>query len=352
MKRIGTITGVLLVFILICACQKLSIPKLEEIPFLDEIIKPESKYHNERMSALSTDILLAIDTLDAAREGTLDSFPYARIDSNSSVNVEDTKSPGPFSVRKIGIVKYEVSYDDTKHLITVTETRDNLGRLDLRNNRLVYKVRQPNNREAQAIVQHIKKSLKYTAGMRKEVKESNQKAIKEFQKRHGLTPDGIIGTKSANMYSRKAKVLDVKELCSSIIYPTEPRSTLFILSYETVARAPDQFNRGYASLDAVKQHALSADEFKKLALPGSRFVLFLYFLDRLSPDKAVRMCLSKSENRKTKSLSPMKYALPGVWPVITEILSIDDAMGETSLYVNVYIKKLIMDDCIASHRIM
>jgi len=188
--------------------------------------------------------------------------------------------------------------------------------------------------------------------MRKEVKEANQRAIKEFQKRHGLIPDGIIGTKSAKMYSRKAKVLDVKELSSSIIYPTKPRSTFFILSYETVAGAPDQFNQGYASLDAVKQHALSADEFKKLAAPGSRFVLFLYFLDRVSPDKAVQMCLSKSENRKTKSLSPAKYALPGVWPVITEILSIDDAMGEASLYVNVYIKKLIIDDCIASHRIM
>jgi hypothetical protein len=304
------------------------------------------------MSAVSTDILLAIDTLDAAREGTLDSFPYARIDSESSVTVEDTKSPGPFSVRKIGIVNYEVSYDDTKHLTTVTETRDNLGRLDLRSNRLVYKVREPDNQEAQAIVRHIKKSLKYTAGMRKEVKEANQRAIKEFQKRHGLKPDGIIGSRSAKMYSREAKVLDVKELRSSIIYPDEPRSTLFILSYEKVAGAPDQFNQGYASLDAVKQHALSADEFKKLAVPGSRFVLFLYFFDRVSPDKAVRMCLSKSENRKTKSLSPVKYALPGVWPVITEILSIDAAMGEASLYVNVYIKKLIMDNRIASHRIM
>jgi hypothetical protein len=352
MKRIRTITGVLLVFILICACQKISIPKLDQLPFIDKFTKSEPKYHQERMTVLSTDILLAIDTLDAAREGTLDSFPFARIASDSTVTVADTEPSGTCSMRNMGIVKYEENSDATQTLVTVTETRDNLGRMDLRSNRLVYAVREPDNREAQAIARHIKKTLKYTKGMRKEVKEANQRAIKEFQKKHGLKPDGIIGNRSAKMYSREAKVLDVKELSSSVIYPVEPRSTLFILSYDTVASAPGQFNQGYASLDAVKEHALSPDEFKKLAVPESRFVLFLYFLDRVSPDKAVRMCLSESEKRWTKCLTPKKYALPGTWPVITEILSIDEAMETTRLYINVFIKKKYIYGCIASHRIM
>lgn len=352
MKRIGTIAGVLLVFILICACQRLSLPKMGELHLFEGLTKSEPEYQNRRMSSLSPDILLAIDTLDAAREGTLDSFPYARISPDSKVTVDDTKAHGEFCVGKMGIVKYDEKSDALQDLTIVTEAQDNLGRIDLRTNRLVYTVQQPNDREAKVIAQHIKKTLTYTKGASKEVQEATKRAIKEFQEKHGLKADGIIGNKTAEMYSQDAKVLDVKELNSLIIYPTEPRSTFFIIPYDTVASAPDQFNKGYASLNAVKQHALSAEKFEKLAVPGSKFIMFLYFRDRVSPGKPIRMCLADSENRWTKSLSPIKYAQPKVWSVITEILSIDDKMEATRLYVNVFVKGKYMYRCIASHRIM
>lgn len=352
MKRIGTIAGVLLVFILMCACQKLGLPKMGELHLFDGLTKSEPKYENKRMSSLNPEILLAIDTLDAAREGTLDSFPYARISPDSKVTVDDTKSPGAFYVNKIGIVKYDKKSDASQDLTIVTEAQDNLGRIDLRTNRLVYTTRQPNDREAKVIAQHIKKTLKNTKAADKEIHETTKSTIKEFQENHGLKADGIIGNKTAAVYSQEAKVLDVKELNSLIIYPTEPRSTIFVLSYDTVTRSPDQFNQGYASLNAVKKHALSAEKFKELAVPGNKFVLFLYFTDRVDPGKAVRMCLAESESRWTKSLTPIKYAMPGTWPVITEILSIDDTVESTRLYINVFIKGKYMYDCIASHRIM
>lgn len=311
----------------------------------------EPTYQRIDPASLKPASRLAISAFEMEKAGLLEVFPYVRINPKGR-NRNNTTDYSSFIQRNVVVLHFEETPDGSYCQDMLCESMDSQGRIDLSKNRIVFKVRQPDTQEAIMLAQSLVVASKAVKTSDAEVRRNFKTAVSEYQKANGLAPDGSLGTNTVKSLSQTISILDVRELTSQIYYPAEPKSVLYVLPYDLVTSAPERFNKGYASLDAVKQHALSTEDFKKEAVPDGKFVLFLYFLDRVNPDKAIRMCISASENRWTKGLSPMKYALPGVWPVITEILSIDEALEPSRLYINVFTKGKYMYNCIASHRIM
>jgi len=191
-------------------------------------------------------------------------------------------------------------------------------------------------------------SLKGLNRKNKKAREEIKKVIAEYQRASGLSADGIPGRKTAESLAREIPILDISEISSTVLYPQKPMAELYVIPYETVEKNVSKFNKGFDSLDAVKKHALTAEQFGALAEPQQRFVLFVYFFDRVDPELPVRIALAPNEMRwSDKHITPIRYASRGVWPVMIETMCIDKSFGSARLYANLFMKF----NCIGSFRI-
>jgi hypothetical protein len=232
----------------------------------------------------------------------------------------------------------------------LSESVDQFGRIDVSHERIVYSQREPTESEAAAIgksMLYASKSAQYLdSASRMRFKQS----VKEFQLAHSLSADGAMGMTTARTMAREVSMLDVREMTSSIVLPETPRTLLYAVPYEVVTRNPATFNKGFASRDAVKTHALTPEKFREIDRPGQKFTVFLYFLDRIDPEKDVRIGLASSEHRWSDVITPSAYP-PGDWPILIESFQIDESMGGSPLYVNVFQKAKFAYTCIGSHRL-
>jgi hypothetical protein len=308
-------------------------------------------YQRVDPSSLKPASRLAISAFEMEKGGLLEGFPAVRVDPLGK-NLSNTMDYSAFRQRNVIVLRFQENPDGSYCQDMLCESTDTLGRIDVRRNYIAFTVRQPDAKESIELTQSLLDASRALKASDAHVQQDFGTAVRDYQSVNGLVPDGVFGPATATSVSQTLSILDIGELTSEIHYPSEPKSMLYVLPYDTIAAAPDRFNQGYASLDAIKQEALSNAEFKQQALPSRQFVLFLYFLDRVSPGKAISMCLATSERQWTHCRSPAKYAQPGAWPVLTEILSIDEALDQKRLYVNVFLRGKFMDDCIASHQIM
>jgi hypothetical protein len=110
-----------------------------------------------------------------------------------------------------------------------------------------------------------------------------------------------------------------------------------VLPFETVTQDPNAFNFGFESLAAVEKHAIPLDKFMEIAKPKQKFVLFVFFFDRVDPRNALQIGFSDTAKRRTEPLGQKRYAESGEWPVFVEVFSIDENLtSDSSLYVNLF----------------
>jgi hypothetical protein len=83
-------------------------------------------------------------------------------------------------------------------------------------------------------------------------------------------------------------------------------------------------------------NTLSSEAFNKLAVPGKQFVLFVYFFDRVHPNKSIRISLSSRKKGKDTSGS-IYHAEEGKWPAVVETFRIDKKLGASEIYANLFI---------------
>jgi len=174
-----------------------------------------------------------------------------------------------------------------------------------------------------------------------EFQNAFKEAVIEYQKTKGLIIDGILGLETAGSLSQEMMILDVQELTSHVFYPPVSRHAFFFLDYETVEKEPDRFYKGFESLEEVMNHALTIDDVKRLTQgeTSKRFVLFVYFLDRLNPNWPINVCLASRPKRKTEFMNPTSYAVPERWPVLVETICIEKHSRFPRLYANLFINK-------------
>lgn len=347
MKKILLYATIILCALALFACKGIDIKKVNPLNLLKGQEEPQDRKAAAMMD-LDPTLNQAVAAVFAAQMGMLKSLPYAKVDSPSAVTIEnkliDTKSLAPGFVM---IKDYVENGDGTMTLRLLTGYFDRYGRRLMNASYLVFRSSKPDRKEAAAIKKWI---VKNEGGMFKKDKEY-KKMLTGFQRQQGLTPDGVFGDVSARALTQDLSMIHIKQLESITYYPEKPSSCIYIVPYETVSKNPKKYGGGINSIREVANQSLSLDKIKAAATPGKKFVLFVFFLDRIDPSQPIRLSLSESEQRWGDKLSSVYYAQPGSWPVITETFCIDDTLADSRLFANIFLKGKYVYTCVAGHRI-
>ena len=348
MKRISTyILCALIGTVLLATCQTMPDFKGGVTALKDRFGGAKHQaYHKIDPADLSPVNKLAISAFEMEKLNILESFPYAKIGSEGR-KLGNTTDYTEFTLRNVMIIGFSEQPDGMYAQHMLSESVDRLGRMDLSDERIVYRLREPNEQEVSALAQSMLEASAALDKMDETSRSHFKKALVEYQNLNGLSPDGILGRQTAESLSAKAPFLEVKEMTSQMVYPEIPRNALYVVPYEVVEQNPGMFNRGFQSLDAVKRHAMTPEQFNKLDRTKQRFVVFVYFLDRVDPTLPVRLGLAGTQRQWSERMSPKLYAAPGEWPVIIHTFCIDESLESSRLYANLFIKY----KCIGSHQI-
>jgi len=346
-KKIVSTILVVICGVIIGACQSLPDITGNIMDMKDKLLGPERTYQSVDPKSLPPVSRLAIAAFEMEKQGLLDSFPFARIDPKNR-KIHNKTDYTKFTGRNIAIVDFQQDQTGSYIQTMISESVDASGRIDISENRLVFSVRQPSEEEVVEMTKTILDNLKGLKPKNKKARVEIKKIIAEYQRASGLTADGIPGRKTAESLAREIPILDISEISSTVLYPQKPMAELYVIPYETIEKNVSQFNKGFDSLDAVKKHALTPEKFGALAEPQQRFVLFVYFFDRVNPELPVRIALVPNEMRwSDEHTTPIRYASRGVWPVMIETMCIDKSFGSERLYANLFMKYT----CIGSFRI-
>jgi len=287
---------------------------------------------------MTPESFLALLVFDLAKTDVLESIPGVRVNPQGK-NLTNMTDYDVFKQQNITILDLDEGSDDTYSQTMVVESVDDYGRIDLSRNHVVFRLRDADEDEVEASTQSFISHAKAMKAADEASRKDFEAAVIEYQQSTGLTPDGIVGEKTAVSLTEDMWVLDVQELTSHVLYPEQPRHTFYVLDCETVEKAPDKFYGGFESLEHVMEHALTPETFKELAQPDKQFILFIYFFDRVDPNSALNIGLSGIAKRKTKLMSPTYYPDPEKWPVLVETISIDRRLGSGRLYANLFLDK-------------
>jgi hypothetical protein len=346
-KKIVSILLVLICGVIIGACQSMPDITGNIMGMKDKLLGPKRTYQSVDPESLPPVSKLAIAAFEMEKQGLLDSFPFARIDPKNK-KIYNKTDYTKFTGRNIAIVDFQQDAAGSYIQTMISESVDSSGRIDISENRLVFSVRNPSEEEVAEMTETILDSLKGLKPKNKKARVEIKKAIAEYQRASGLAADGIPGRKTSESLAREIPILDISEISSTVLYPQKPMAELYVIPYETVEKNVSKFNKGFDSIGAVKKHALTPEKFGALAKPHQRFVLFVYFIDRVNPELPVRIALAPNEKRwSNKYITPVRYASRDVWPVMIETMCIDKSFGSERLYANLFMKYT----CIGSFRI-
>jgi len=345
-KLISAILVVICGFI-IGSCQSLTGVTDNIMGMKDKLLGPKRTYQSINPESLPPVSKLAVAAFEMEKQGLLDAFPFARIDSKNK-KINNKTDYTQFTGRNLAIVEFQQNQDGSFAQTMICESVDSFGRIDVSENRLVFSVRTPTEDEVAEMTDTILETLKGLKPKNEKAGEEIRKVIAEYQQASGLTADGVPGSKTAESLAREMPILDISEISSTVLYPQKPMTELHVIPYETVDKTVSMFNKGFDSLDAVRHHALPPEKFGALAKPQQRFVIFVYFFDRVNPELPVRITLAPNEQRwSSEFITPIRYAGRDVWPVMIETMCIDESFGSERVFANVFMKY----NCIGSFRI-
>lgn len=322
----------LMIAILMVGCQTIT-----------NFVKPVSEKTTSSFTPIDPQTLdssarLALTTIDLARLGMLESFPYVRKGPDSRFHLNNRTDYNQFRPENLLILENKTEDDGLRTLAILGRSVDATGRFDLSYDHILYTPVIPNTAEKKAIAKSLSEGRRLTKASKNKKTKANFKAsAAEYQKASGLTPDGIVGKKTIATMVNDVRILDVEKLSTEIVYPPQPLNEIYILPQETVDADPDQFTNGFESLPAVQAKAIALEDFKNIVRKQKNFVFFTYFYDRVDPGSAIQIGFSKYEKGRSQSKSPELYNTPENWPVVVWPIDIQRIDSFGNLYVNVYI---------------
>lgn len=321
-----------------CACTSTSMPDIKGSikDFKSSIVGDKGPtFEKVDPANLKPAAMLGLVAFDAAKLGRLQAIPYVKINPEG-LGLDNKTDCKTYRQRNIVISEFNEAPDGFYSQTMVVESIDKFGRIDLSHNHIAFKIRPPDLEEAASLQKSIIKAARKMKGTDKALHEKFKTGVLSYQQSRGLTPDGTMGEITAALLAQEFPILDVQKLSSKIIYPQQPRHGFYILPFEAVASDPQAFNQGFKSLAAVEKHAVSLENFKEMAKPQEKFVLFVYFFDRVDPASAIQVGFSTVEKRPTQPMGPKRYAVPETWPVLIEPFSIEKELPADRLYVNLF----------------
>ncbi|MCD4741145.1 MAG: peptidoglycan-binding protein [Desulfobacteraceae bacterium] len=348
MRNKGIYFLLLLLVVMLCACRTLSTSSTNK---KQSSVEP-TKLHFADPATMDPAAKLALATIDAPKLGLLKTFPLVRINPQTKINLENKTDYFKFNQRNIVIVEETKNQEGLSTLGMVCESVDDFGRIDLSANRIIFKPTKPDKKEVDVIKKSLFHGSKFSKQIKnKELKKYLRKKTIEYQRAKGLTPDGIAGKNTIKSLVQELSMIEVQKLTTQVIYPIRPRLSVHIVPSKAFNANQNKFNKGFKSIDKVKKHALSMKEFKSLAKPGEKFVVFIFFLDRVNPTYALKWNLTSTRKGSSKPMSSIFYAEPETWPVIVQTFNIDEKAKFSKLYINLFKTQKLLSICIASYEI-
>jgi len=309
----------------------------EEPPFVP--IDPQSLDEHAR---------LALTAIDVAVLGQLDAFPYVRLGPDSRIQINNGTDYAQFQKDDWLILEDRKESDGLRTLSVLDRAVDTTGKIDLSYNTIVYTPVVPNTEEKTAVSDYIAKGYQ---SVRVSKNDTERAALKKsavaFQKSRGLAPDGIVGKKTIAAMTKDMRILDVETLTTDIFYPENPRHEIYIMLRDIADADPDRFSNSFENLSAVRENAIALEAFKNEVRKQKKFVVYLFFYDRVDPGSSIQIGFSKYEKGRSRSKSAKLYNTPGNWPVIVWPFNIKRIDSFGNLYVNVYID----DKAVAGYRL-
>ena len=344
MKRIITTILFLLFVAVLGACQGML--NLEDLKSKVNNITNKPTYEPINPKNLNPTSQMAIALFDMEKEGVSSSIPFVKVRPDGRM-LENNTNYEEFKQRNIIIIDFKEGQDGVYSQRTISESVDDIGRVDLSDNDIVFKVNDPGEKEAKRIQEAVSEGSRILKKMPPKLRKDFNKALVEYQRAMGLVPDGIMGKKTYEVIARSIPVFEIREITSRIFYPPEPRNSLYVVPVEVVDRNPGKFCRGFDSIQEVKRNAVTVEGFAELDKPGQKFVLFVYFFDRITPGDAIKIALSPSARQWSRYMTPKMYADPKAWPVLMETFTLDEGLGGSRLYASVFKDTT----CIGSYRL-
>jgi len=336
------VSGLVLVLVMGCSGQGLDLSSAGEMFQMNKpvVVEPSD------FETLPPELVQAFVAAEAAKTRSLKSLPYALVDANSKLEVDEIPKRTMF--RPVSLLLTD--YKQGSHLSYLSEAADRYGRIDRRMGSIDYELIEPNAGRAQAIKSWLMQQGK--AVPEKEQADS-QRNLSEFQQEQGLNPNGQLDSRTATALGKNLSVLKVKKLQNQIFYPETPNHMSFVLPYEVFKKNKNKLSLDFKSLEAVSALGLTPEQFKDRVKPGQEYVVFVFFFDRVDPEVGISLGFTVEDAHfSVTGASESRYAKQGTWPVIAERFVIDDNLAE-SLYMHVFMKKGLFDfHCAGAHKFL
>jgi len=297
---------------------------------------------------------IAVELTEMVKTGGLVPAPFVSLDS-SKVDLKNIAGYDKFFMQNIVILDANYSSNGTFSQQMLIESRDRTGRIELRDDRIAFKLKSTSPDEVALISKGFRKiSSEILSGQLSTTgKAALAEAVSKYQQENGLKVDGIYGKNTADFMAKKSVMINIEEITSDIVYLPEPRHATYIVPFSIVDKNPDKFYKGFDSLEMVKQAAIGLKDFRGLAKKGAQFTVFVYFFDHVDPYTPLSLRISKSRLKATGSAGQRWYADPVEWPVLVETFTLekDPKSVSSNLYLNVCLENTESNRCISSRQI-
>lgn len=308
------------------------IPSIIKEPVQEPVEEPSYIDIND----LDKDAVRALITIEHAKLDALNglrSFPYTRVASPSRINLNNKTDYFQFKTSKLAITEHSTHPDGTRTLSALCLSVDDLGRRDFSENKIIYKVQRPTKEEAATISQSLIKDAQLAKKVKhEELRNLMKTTVADYQKSKGLSADGILGKQTAGSLLQDISIIDIQELTTMAVYPENPAFKAYIIRADAIDK--NEFKTGFESINKVKEHALSLDEFKGIAKSGEKFIACIYFFDRVNPTYALKWGFANRADSMPQTLSSFFYANPEIWPMVLETFTTESDIKSEKLYVN------------------
>ena len=301
--------------------------------------------------SLQPSITQAFMAAETAKRGELELLPFVTVDNLSKITVDELPDAATFGLQSFLITSYSKAAIGSESLGFFSVSEDIYGRKDMRVGKIDYKAQAPNGGQIQALKAWLLKQNESTVA---KTDDDTRSDLINFQKEYGLDPDGQFGSKSAETLAQNMSMIYVETLENFIFYPKIPNHMVFILPYDVFKKDEIELSQGFQSLLAVGKLGLTSDKFKNVAKRGEKYILLVYFFDRINPTFAINVGFSTAKKQWDSSSSSLQkyFAKAGSWPVIVEEFTITDKLSD-QLFVNIFLKEdRFKFKCVGSHKLL
>jgi hypothetical protein len=272
--------------------------------------------------AMPPSVSQAMHALGMWRAGKLGSLPFVSAAPNLPPGPPNGLDLSTFSPTFQWLDDFREDEDGTVTLGMLMGMVDRLGRVDVSMNRLRYRTEPADGTTVAAIAEWLLQNRALATARADAAAGTDAKGVVELQKEAGVRVSGTFDAATAKALARAFSMVHLIAVESHIFYPDPPGHAVLIVPYDRLLDKPELFSAGSKSLPRVLKLAVPEDELRNRGLAEGQYAVFVYFLDRVEPEKSIQLRLTKPGASRSLLLSKKFYADTDPWPVVVQDISV------------------------------